>query len=385
MWGIIWILSPPFFVHVPFFEGTHVDKQVLDAANCNMPDYYIHKATSCACGDDALRIPDDRRTESLEERAHWCTGTLRMNDGFGNPIYIYNPYSYDELLQLIGPPGTIDRYLLCISETNAGMQQQQQPEEQEVRCEKPTIAAIEEQSVSTISVIERCKSNYQQMQWDVGSFMLYDRENSPKALRTFLVPSFPDDDAVGSCLVRVQRNKESHLGCMREYLRLNYEISDAGKFFKYEKADPVLDPPDHTDACIVFSGPAKRTDNSTTTLEFQRCAHDYAEKGCMIPHMVWSSSSKNSVPVAKLHMVEEVSPTDRREHAMALFADAQDVAMKALRELQNFTDANLEVRSFFVCFAAAFSEAKSRDPASWSRWCSSPGRGMPSTRSLTAS
>lgn len=125
--------------------------QVLDSSNCNMPDYYIHKATSCACGDDPLRIPDDRRSEGLDQRAHWCTGTLRINDGFGNPLYVFNPFSYGELLQRIGPPGIVDRYLLCISEMNAGTKGNQGP------CEKPEVPEIEEQGVSAISVIERCK------------------------------------------------------------------------------------------------------------------------------------------------------------------------------------------------------------------------------------
>lgn len=66
----------------------------------------------------------------------------------------------------------------------------------------------------------------------------------------------------------------------------------------------------------------------------------------MIPHMVWSSSSKNNVPVAQLHMVDEVSPVDRREHAMAIFAEAKAIALKALKTLQNFTDSNLEVVLF---------------------------------------
>jgi len=110
---------------------------VLDSANCNMPDYYIHKATSCACGDDALRIPLDRRSEGMGNRAHWCTGTLRMNDGFGNPIYVYNPYSYEDLLKMIGPPGVIDKYLLCISELHEGTRASQ--------CSRPSINFIEEQ------------------------------------------------------------------------------------------------------------------------------------------------------------------------------------------------------------------------------------------------
>ena len=147
-----------------------------------------------------------------------------MNDSFGNPVYIFNPYSYEELLQLIGPPGIIDKYLLCLSELHEGTRVEQ--------CPKPTITAIDEQGASAISVIERCKSNYQQRQWDVGSFMLYDEEENYKALRTVAsLPSFDPADRVGTCLLQAHKNKESHLGCMSDYLKFAYEISDSAKFW----------------------------------------------------------------------------------------------------------------------------------------------------------
>ena len=325
-------------------------KQVLDSANCNIPDYYIHKATSCACGDDPLRIPMERRTEGLGQKAHWCTGTLRMNDGFGNAIYVFNPFSYDELHQRAGPPGTIDRYLRCISELQMPTSEEAPPE----ACEKPSVPEIDEQGVGIIPLIERCRSNYQQMQWDSGAFMLYDAENAPKALRGAgplpeMTPDEIQNDPVASCLLEAQTNKESNLNCMTEYLGLNYDYSNEAVFWRYEKADNVASeswPSDEVDACVVFSGPAKKNDNSSTTLEFRRCAHDFTETGCMIPHMVWSSSSSNKVPVAKLHTVREVSAQDRRENALAHFAEAHDMAMRALEELQNFTDNNLEVVLF---------------------------------------
>ena len=119
------------------------------------------------------------------------------------------------------------------------------------------------------------QSNYQQRQWDVGSFMLYDAKENSKALKV-VSPQYPTNDDVGSCLMQTHKNKESHLGCMDYFLGRNYNLSDSVKFWKYQKADP-LDPPDHVDACIVFSGPAKNTDNSTTTLEFQKCSHDYTD------------------------------------------------------------------------------------------------------------
>lgn len=228
--------------------------QVLDSANCNMPDYYIHKATSCACGDDALRIPDERRSEDISKKAHWCAGTLRMNDGFGNPIYVYNPFSYGELHEKAGPPGTIDKYLRCISE----LEQPRENADDIEPCVKPSVPEIDEQGVSVITVIERCRANYQQMQWDAGAFMLYDQENAAKALqRTSSMETLPPDDT-GICLLEAQRHKESNMFCMSEYLRNNYPIeSNEAIFWRYEKADAAASvswPSNEVDACIVFSG-----------------------------------------------------------------------------------------------------------------------------------
>jgi hypothetical protein len=50
--------------------------------------------------------------------------------------------------------------------------------------------------------------------------------------------------------------------------------------------------------------------------------------------------------VANLHTVQEMQNVDRRQMALSMFEDARDDAMKALLELKNFTDSNLEVILF---------------------------------------
>lgn len=123
--------------------------------------------------------------------------------------------------------------------------------------------------------------------------------------------------------------------------------STSAVYWRYEKIkQSAVSGSDSTDACIVFSGPAKNTDNSSTTLEFRKCSHDYADTGCLIPHMVWSSNSRNKVPVATLHTVEEVNAEDREEAANKLFEEARTMAMTVLTKLENFKDPNLEVFLF---------------------------------------
>jgi hypothetical protein len=73
---------------------------------------------------------------------------------------------------------------------------------------------------------------------------------------------------------------------------------------------------------------------------------DHDDGPCLPFFQVWSSSSKNKVPVANLHTVQEISKADRGQHAMAVFEDAHKSAMDALVELKNFSDTNLEVVLF---------------------------------------
>ncbi len=346
-----------FFFTVTFFGA--VVTQVIDSAHCKMPDFYIFQTPRCACGDDPVRIPHERRTEGWKEKAHWCTGTLRMTDGFGNPKYIYNPLTYDELREALR--GKVDRYLECISRrgqldsssspAGSGGDNDDGGEDQVCSALKPSVPVLDSQQVSPIAVLERCKANYQQKQWDAGAYVLYDAEMAAElASSGSITPPAMDaaSDPVGTCLLLAERTKQSNLACMTDYLAARYQTeSTSAVFWRYEKvvhANPAST--DEVDACIVFSGPAKKNDGSATTDEFRKCSHDYRETGCVIPHMVWSSGSSNKIPVATLHTVEEVNPEDREENALAKFAEAKLMAITALTRMENFTDSNLEVVLF---------------------------------------
>lgn len=148
-----------------------------------------------------------------------CAGTLRMSDGFGNPIYVYNPFTYEQLHTMAGR-GTIDAYLQCISQMQVGTAAAAESGPP-AACRKPTVPSIDEQGVSVISVIERCKSNYQQMQWDAGAFMLYDGAALSASIRGSMQPPPPSSnnnaqqDETAACLLEANKNKESNNECMQ--------------------------------------------------------------------------------------------------------------------------------------------------------------------------
>ncbi len=269
----------------------------------------------------------------------------------GESRYVYNPLTYDELRGALA--GKVDRYLECISKRGQVVASTEEDEDSGEPCPnlKPSVPVLDSQQVSAIAVLERCKSNYQQKQWDAGAYVLYDANLSEELASSGSIapPRMHPEDPVGKCLLRAEKTKQSNLACMNNYIGDAYgSEATSAVFWRYEKVSLATTPSstDDVDACIVFSGPAKREDDSATTLEFRKCSHDYTDTGCVIPHMVWSSSSKNKVPVATLHTVDEVNPEDREETALARFAEARKMAMDALSAMENFTDSNLQVVLF---------------------------------------
>lgn len=268
--------------------------QALDATNCDVPDYFIHRATSCACGDDPVQIPAPRRRGS----PYWCTGTLEMLDPFGEATYVHNPYTYEQLRVMLAG-GRMDAYLRCISRL-AQQQQADDGVQQDCASIEPRDDAVTPQGVSLISVFQRCKANYQQMQWDEGAWMIHDQGALNSHIGSVDPPAaWPSDDpeGVGACLLARQADGEGSLGCMQESIAM-----PRGVYFRYERLSSGGAAADTTsvDACLVFTGPARelsRYGNDTdSAIEFRRCSADYPDDtGCRIPHMVWSPASPNKV------------------------------------------------------------------------------------------
>ena len=131
--------------------------QTIDEVHCKLPDYYMYKTLTCACGDEAVRIPE-RRAAWLSH-AHWCTGTLQLLDGFGKVTYVTNTYSFKELLAQLGDK--VQPYLKCISQLGDGT-----GERYDCSDLKPWVHGLDDENsldVISISVLQRCRANYQQV------------------------------------------------------------------------------------------------------------------------------------------------------------------------------------------------------------------------------
>ena len=133
--------------------------QTLDEVHCKLPDYYMYKTPTCACGDDAVKITARRANEGLNSHAHWCTGTLKLLDGFGRVNYVTNPYSFSDLLVKLD--GRVQPYLKCISQLGDVT-----GESDNCSTLKPWVEGIDDQNsldIISIGVLQRCRANYQQV------------------------------------------------------------------------------------------------------------------------------------------------------------------------------------------------------------------------------
>lgn len=156
------------------------------------------------------------------------------------------------------------------------------------------------------------------------------------------VPTVPVTET-GRCLVQAEADGISNAGCMQDFIA-NTNVN----YWRYERHNTQPTDTRQVDACIVFTGPAKYHKDASVRSEFQKCVHEYSETGCTIPHMVWSASSANSVPVANLHVVDVLSDTSLSQHANALFAQAQTQALAALQGMENYVNRNLNVLLFLA-------------------------------------
>jgi hypothetical protein len=338
--------------------------QVSDTKNCRVPDYYLHSVTTCACGDDPVQIPLSQRTKSLTDYAHWCVGTLKLSDEFGKVIFVYNKYPYQVLLEQFG---SLDDYLRCLSQKDYGLNVPQVTNDNG-NCEDLYIPPLSEaslffstQGVTMLSVFQRCKSNYQQKQWDAGAFLLYDETLRWQYMSTVAMelPTISEADvavgSVGRCLLDAYDASETfNTACMQDFVRKQQDEIQ-WSYIKLDNTDGKLQS-QNIDACMVFTGPAK----DTTNTNFIRCANHYSvssangdnnlidDRTCTIPMIIWSGASSNKVPVAAMHYVQSDAMADRETLAQNMLQQARQRALSTLDMLQDYSNDNLDVVLFSV-------------------------------------
>lgn len=248
-------------------------------AKCNPPDFAIGNVVKCACGDRPLSVRAKARAQGIVQKAHWCSGVLSMLDGNGVPMYIYNPYTY---AQVVEKAAGMQAYLDCIGEGTKGYS-----------CVPPTDPVFQKQGVNALNVLVACRENYVNGRWDPAAFVLYGR---PAGYPLKTNPPMPPDDAcqIKDCLQQPTYESGSLAQeCLQQYLGCVGLTAD--DYFAYEHATGAG--PQFVDACLVFSGPAK------TRAPFASCVDGPDEGNCTLPGHCWTPQSSANVPVCEQHHV----------------------------------------------------------------------------------
>ena len=308
--------------------------------SCKLPDASVVHTFQCACNDTAYSIVPARAADGLPESAFWCTTVMSMLAYDGSQIYVYNPFTLDELrakldIPPIGLP--LDTYLACVA--GGGTQ-----------CSGPTDPFFVQQQVSMVAVYQRCLANYQSLQWDLGTHVLFNA-----TLKTKLPVSVPEPDCVavpgypclGTCLLMARAAGSSPAACLDAYLQgQNVASIDYFQYIPLAAPQDQPLPSSQIDACGAYTGPAKLAFPGQG--DFQACLSQYDNTSvCQLPLMVWSGRSSNRVPVASPHATRMLTESEKVDAARRVFRETRDTLNALLMKLNETWNANdLEIAIF---------------------------------------
>ena len=310
---------------------------------CRLPDPTASQLGTCACGDQAVEIPRARAEEGLADHAFWCTGILQLSSPFGEAMYVYNPYSYSSLLDFVERDGRMAEYFACIESSSS---------ERELSCGdlEPNLQIFEEQGVSILSVLSRCKLNYMSKQWDPGSSLIYVSELLPDYLFSQKMNVKAGETAredyerylktdvelgphanIHRCMQESVQRKTSNQGCLDEKIRS--VMKDYSTFFSYSDPENELSI-FRIAACESFTGPIQTLDGQDS--QFHNCKHSSSitsDKTCSFPPYLWTSRSRNNVPIANQHAYGNSNRDERENTAMLDLEAMKDTVLESVRKI----------------------------------------------------
>jgi hypothetical protein len=303
----------------------------VDWRSCRLPEISTSNVGTCACGDHSYRIPAARRRLHAADGAFWCSGLMLLTAVDGSDLLIWNPFSLDELLATAG----LAEFIACLADPASG------------RCEAPVRPEFQQQGAELMQVVSRCRSNYQRSRWDDAAVLyalfepadwsagqlssaISDNEYAHLRLRILaLARTFnarvPLSAGTWNCLLAALKASDTMHRCHEQ------AIGHREQYFAYERA--ATDAFTETDACRVFTGFA----GTSSTV-----------KGASYAPYVWSADSRNKVPVALLHAVDEPDTVRVASVEQQLLDIAAEVRTLFARITPERLKDDLKVRAFSV-------------------------------------
>ena len=373
---VAWLGSVPFgnYKHVidgglsyvqGLIRGVQDLVQVADVQNCKLTDASMYRQGQCACADDPAQIPDARAEGGIADHAFWCTGFLQMETPFGQPYVLFNPYTYSELR---GSAESTSDYLVCLSGGD---------DADACRLKKPVAPPLlEQQGAQLLPVLARCNANYNAMLWDPGTRTLFDTE---KPLPSYLIEFREEigaaralaaaNVATARCMARV-KDEASSDACLALHLasesiglrREDYFVyamiepdplrpGPSGSSFEYGEDFAV--PTHMIAACVVFSGPTKNNKVGVeASKQFAACTTPSSGvssdgSACELQAYVWSSKSRNAVPVASLHAATSTDLDQLAKDSKVVYKEISDEVRAAVKKAKDeWTGEAMEVSLF---------------------------------------
>jgi hypothetical protein len=227
---------------------------LLEPEECRPLPVQLASVLDCVCGDKGVRIASDRRKESIGNFAFWCSGVLKMVNSDGYEKYVYNKWSFEELVTDLHEKGY--NYLQnCVSQRTLSSEQ----------C-AVLLSKIEDprkyanflnNKVSPLAVLTRCRENFAAKTWDVGIFAAgnEDIKNDVLSVYTieekeieFIFSSLKDIPSVLQCLA-MGPLRTTVQSCMNVYLT-TYTLSSMNYFYYTDIENGEI-----IDACKFLSDP----------------------------------------------------------------------------------------------------------------------------------
>ncbi|KAJ1463674.1 hypothetical protein T484DRAFT_1758656, partial [Baffinella frigidus] len=187
------------------------------------------------------------------------------------------------------------------------------------------------------------------MQWDSGASRLYDIREFPAYLQTeelmYGIKSAQElvfqDMRLTACITQNLASSLSNDGCLVEYMaRPEIGLRRADFFVYLEILNPsgVKIPTQSIAACTVFTGPSKADIvGEEASEEFRQCTETNRQgTSCQLQGYVWSSRSRNAVPVANMHAVGYSNTLERSKHAQVAYEHISNDMVASISRAKSF-------------------------------------------------
>ena len=246
---------------------------LAEKEECKPRPVRMQSVLDCVCGDKEFHIPTKQRNELDTDAAFWCSGILKMVNADGRDTYIYNKFSFHELVQDLHQKGS--EYIEKCATVQIPTERKEECSDLKRHIYNSKYSDFLNSNVSPLAVMTRCRENYSLKTWDKGAFALYNPDIQAQLSVSIIgninnrFDNLPHN--VKTCLFSGPL-KNTIQACM--FLYLNHHNVDIWDNFKYISTEEEAYCPSpqcvFPDACKLYS-----SDKFADYLEVKQCQNPH--------------------------------------------------------------------------------------------------------------